>query len=145
MNELQTNPHGTNGRPTQARLVPQSARRARGARSLRPARQPYGAGPDDGGAGLGADLREYWRILNKRKWVIVSVIARAVLALGAVRTLMETPLYTATVRLQIDRNVAKIVEGGNVTPIEGSDFEFLRHAVRAPAEPHHGRARGLRR
>jgi len=39
---------------------------------------------------------------------------------------MQTPLYTATVRLQIDRNVAKIVEQGNVTPLEGSDFEFLR-------------------
>ena len=28
---------------------------------------------------------------------------RGLLALGAVRTLMETPLYTATVRLQFDR------------------------------------------
>ena len=52
--------------------------------------------------------------------------AGAFVVLGAVRTLMETPLYTATVRLQIDRNVAKIVEGGNVTPVEGADTEFLR-------------------
>ena len=71
------------------------------------------------------NLLEYWRILNKRKWIIASVAA-AFLVLGAVQTLMTTPLYTASVRLQIDRNVAKIIEGGAVTPIEGSDLEFLR-------------------
>ncbi len=48
------------------------------------------------------------------------------MVLGALQALMETPLYTATVRLQIDRNVAKVVEGGNVTPIETQDYEFLR-------------------
>ena len=62
----------------------------------------------------------------------------------AVRTLMTTPLYTATVRLQIDRNVAKVVEGGNVTPLEGGDFEFLRTQYELAAEPRHGRAGGLR-
>ena len=39
---------------------------------------------------------------------------------------MTTPLYMATVRLQIDRNVAKIVDSGNVLPVEGSDAEFFR-------------------
>jgi capsular exopolysaccharide synthesis family protein len=50
----------------------------------------------------------------------------AFLAIGVLVTLMTTPLYTATVRLQIDRNVAKVVEGGNVTPLEGTDFEFMK-------------------
>src|SRR5207344_1599900 len=80
-----------------------------------------GEAPVDGGL----DLLEYWRILNKRKWLIGG-IAGAFLVFGAVRTLMTTPLYTATVRLQIDRNVAKVVEGGNVTPLEGADSEFMR-------------------
>ena len=66
---------------------------------------------------FGLQLREYWRIFNKRKWVILSVVAAFVI-LGAVRTLMMTPLYTATVRLQIDRTAAKVVEGGNITPGE---------------------------
>src|SRR5215471_14760193 len=70
-------------------------------------------------------LLEFWWILKKRKWVVLSVLL-AFLAIGALVTLMATPLYTATVRLQIDRNVAKVVEGGNVTPLEGTDFEFLR-------------------
>jgi succinoglycan biosynthesis transport protein ExoP len=73
-------------------------------------------------------LLECWRILNKRKWLIVS-IAATFLVIGAVRTLMQTPLYTANVRLQIDRNVAKIVESGNVTPVEGLDPEFMKTQI----------------
>src|SRR5262249_41127848 len=46
--------------------------------------------------------------------------------LNGVRTLMETPLYTATVRLQIDKNVAKIVEGDNVIPIDTKDDSFMQ-------------------
>ena len=36
---------------------------------------------------------------------------------------METPLYTATVRLQIER-AARIIESGNVMP-EAPDYEFM--------------------
>jgi capsular exopolysaccharide synthesis family protein len=57
---------------------------------------------------------------------LIFAITAAIFSLGTVRTLMTTPLYTSTLRLQIDRNVAKIVEGGNVTPVEGTDLEFLR-------------------
>jgi capsular exopolysaccharide synthesis family protein len=76
-------------------------------------------------ADLANTIRDYLRICNKRKGLIFAVAA-TVLALGTVRTLMMTPLYNSSVRLQIDRNVAKIVEGGSVTPVEGTDSEFLR-------------------
>lgn len=109
-------------RSTPGRLVP-------AARSYPALREPnpqvsggYSAGAV---ASFAPTLREYWRILNKHKWVVLSVVA-AVVALGIVSTLMMTPLYVASVRLQIDRNAAKIVEGGNITPIEGYDFEFMR-------------------
>jgi hypothetical protein len=82
----------------------------------------------DGPGESGFDLLHYWRIVNKRKWLILGLTG-AFVVLGAVRTLMQTPLYTSTVRLQIDRNVAKVVEGGNVTPVDGSEFEFLRHRL----------------
>src|SRR6266540_3942376 len=71
---------------------------------------PYGPlGGYRGGAAdepelFGVKLLDYWRILNKRKWLILGIVA-AFVALSAVRTLMQTPLYTATVRLQIDPNV----------------------------------------
>src|SRR5579883_907416 len=73
----------------------------------------------------GLGLAEYWRIALRRKWLVLG-IALTFVVLGGLRTLMMTPLYTSTVRLQIDRNVAKIVEGGNVTPVEGTDVEFLK-------------------
>ena len=70
-------------------------------------------------------LREYLRIFKRRKWLILS-IAAACLAVGALKTLIQTPLYSSTVRLQIDRNVAKVMDGGSVTPVEGQDLEFLK-------------------
>jgi capsular exopolysaccharide synthesis family protein len=71
------------------------------------------------------DILEYLRIVVKHRWLILSIVAACVV-LGVVITLMKTPLYVSTVRLQIDRGVAKIVEGGNITPVEGADSEFLR-------------------
>jgi len=55
-----------------------------------------------------------------------SSVLRPFSAIGVLVTLMTTPLYTATVRLRFDRNVAKVVAGGNVTPLEGTDFEFMK-------------------
>ena len=110
MSDAHAKPSGDPGATTAGGLVP----RGRGLPATRDAYGPLG--PYTGGAGeapvdSGVDLLEYWRILNRRKWLIAGVAA-AFLVLGAVRTLMTTPLYTATVRLQIDRNVAKIVGKG---------------------------------
>src|SRR6266849_4244152 len=109
---------------TAGRLIP-------AAQSVPAVREPYRQLGGYPGSALdtpkeaGLDLFQYWRILRKRRWLIITTIA-SFLALGTVASLMPTLLYTATVLLQIDRNVAKIVEQGNVTPLEGSDFEFLR-------------------
>jgi succinoglycan biosynthesis transport protein ExoP len=90
---------------------------------------PYGPPPDYGAAGVEASepfrlkLLETWRILNKRKWLILG-IAASLIALNTIRTLMQTPLYTATVRLQIERE-AKIVEGGDIMP-DAPDYEFMQ-------------------
>jgi polysaccharide biosynthesis transport protein len=65
------------------------------------------------------DLLGYLHFLVRHRWVILSIVVGAVV-LGAVRTLMQTPLYTSTVRLQIDRNGAQIVKSGDIKP-EGSD------------------------
>ena len=124
MNDSASRENGAENGATAGKLVP-------AARAVPAVRDPYGqvgpymGGPSDASPDLRLNLVEYWRILNKRKWVIVSVMGVFVV-LGALQALMETPLYTATVRLQIDRNVAKVVEGGNVTPIETQDYEFLR-------------------
>jgi succinoglycan biosynthesis transport protein ExoP len=66
-----------------------------------------------------------WRIFVKRKKLIAGVIL-SVFAIGMLRTFMVTPLYTSTIRLQIDRNVSKVVESGSVAPIESADLDFMR-------------------
>ena len=86
----------------------------------------YGASPADEPGLFGLGLLDYWRIVVKRKWLILGIVAAFVL-LSSVRTLMQTPLYTATVRLQIDRNVPKMLDTGNVSPVEDDwDDDFMR-------------------
>ena len=72
-------------------------------------------------------LRDYLRIFNKRKWLILA-IASGVFAVGTVRTLLTTPLYTSNIRLQIDQNAAKILNSGNVSDDSGYDYNdtFLK-------------------
>jgi uncharacterized protein involved in exopolysaccharide biosynthesis len=117
MNDL---PRGDRG--TARQLVPI----AEGVPALR---DPYGrVGLYGGSLGeeaepSGFNLLEYVRIVYKRKWLILSIVA-AFAVISAVRTLMETPLYTATVRLQVDRE-ARVVEGGDTAP-QYSDYEFLQ-------------------
>jgi capsular exopolysaccharide synthesis family protein len=106
-------------------------------RSLPAARGSYGAygevgayagyaSESDAAGSFGPEFREYLRIIRKRKWLIVGIVA-AFVVLGGVRTLMMTPVYTATVRLQIDRNAAKVVDSGNVSAAgEGGEYEFLK-------------------
>jgi capsular exopolysaccharide synthesis family protein len=86
---------------------------------------PYGGNAADAPSDLQAGILVYLRILIKHRWLILSIVS-ASLVFGAVITLMKTPLYTSTIRLQIDRSVSKIVEGGNITPVEGQDSEFMR-------------------
>jgi polysaccharide biosynthesis transport protein len=78
---------------------------------------------------LGLALIEYWRIIYKRRWLIIMLVSGA-LALGILRTLIATPYYSAVVRLQIDRNVMKPVESGNVTPADtNNDSEFMKTQI----------------
>lgn len=73
-----------------------------------------------------ADLvKDYLRILNRRRWLILTITA-VIVTFGTIHVLMQTPLYTATARIQIDRSVAKVVDTGNISPTEGTDNEFLR-------------------
>jgi len=86
---------------------------------------PYGETASDSALAFGLNFNEYLRILIKRKWLILSILLAAVVV-GALTTLMKTPLYTSTVRLQIDPNTAKVVQTGDVTPTEGYNLDFMR-------------------
>ena len=85
----------------------------------------YGLPPQGEEASLAVTLRQYLYMVVKRKWLILGV-AILFTVLGGVRTLLKTPLYTATVRIQIEREPAKIVENGATTPAEAGSSDFLR-------------------
>ena len=96
-------------------------------------REAYGYGAGANGpaqqedeADLAASVRQYAHMLLKRQWLILS-IALVTVVLGGLHTLLKTPLYLATVRIQIEREPAKILEGGATSPIESAGAtDFLR-------------------
>ena len=90
----------------------------------------YGYGPgygQDTPSSFQLDVLEYLRIAVKHRWLILSIVGAA-LVIGTVRTLMQTPLYTSTVRLQIDpvTVAAKATDAGSTTPIDDPDSNFMR-------------------
>lgn len=69
------------------------------------------------------DLLAYWRILVKRRWLVLGVLA-AVAAAALLATLMATPIYRATAVMQIDNEEQNVVQVGGVAA-QGADPQFL--------------------
>ena len=91
-------------------------------------RGAYGGGYDEPrDDNLRRLLLECLRIAIKRKWLIL-VIAMVAVAIGGLRVLMTTPMYTAVVRIQIEAQSLKVVEGGQVEQPDTSD-SFLRTQI----------------
>ncbi len=65
-------------------------------------------------------IREYWAILLRQKWVVAGIVALALLA-GLALTLMATPQYSSSARIEISRQQQQIT---NVEGIEKSDRTF---------------------
>jgi polysaccharide biosynthesis transport protein len=86
---------------------------------------PYGEANDSPQV-FGLTIHDYLRILLKRKWLILSIVGASVV-IGAVATLMKTPLYTSTARVQIDPvSLAAKVTDPNATAVEDPDANFMR-------------------
>jgi polysaccharide biosynthesis transport protein len=75
----------------------------------------------------GFDFYKYLRILNKYRWLIASCVLTSLL-LGTALTFLSTPIYRATVSLQIDRESLNIVKVDGVQPEEskGGALEFYQ-------------------
>jgi capsular exopolysaccharide synthesis family protein len=73
-----------------------------------------------------AILQNYIRILKQRKWLIIGAIAVALL-LGLLATLVATPKYTATTRIEISRTSDKVVNLETVSQeSQVDDAEFYQ-------------------
>lgn len=112
----QGRPDGSQGLVVATQTMPQIGDRYGSSR--------YGVGPQ-GEVEFAVTLRQYLYMVLKRRWLILG-IALVFLVLGGIRTFLMTPLYTTSVRIQIEREPAKIVEGGTTTPNEAGSNDFLR-------------------
>jgi len=73
------------------------------------------------------DLLAYWRILVKRRRLIVGVLV-AVVALALLVTLTSTPIYRATTVLQLEKSGIQVLPVNGILPGDaaGWDPEFLQ-------------------
>lgn len=63
------------------------------------------------------NLRELWQVIVKRRWTII-IFALIVVTAVVTATFLMTPIYRASLTLQIDREDIKIVKTGEVAPEE---------------------------
>ena len=61
---------------------------------------------------------DFWRMLYKRKWLIVSIDARRCSRSARSARLMITPLYSSALRMQIDRQGTRVMDSGDVNPTD---------------------------
>ena len=73
------------------------------------------------------DLLAYWHILVKRRWMVLSILA-GVVALSLLLTLLTTPMYRASVLIELQKEGNQVVQVGAVQPGDfgGWDPEFLQ-------------------
>ena len=78
------------------------------------------------------DVARYWQFVWKHRWIfIISVVAA--LAIAVVLTMMTTPIYTAKMTIEIDREAAKVMNTQDTTPREeyaaGLDFYQTQYGL----------------
>ncbi len=69
------------------------------------------------------DLRAYWQVLRRRRWIVFLVFLLASVS-GLVGAYLATPIYRATLMLQIDREPVKVLEFQGVVEGEAGDKDF---------------------
>jgi capsular exopolysaccharide synthesis family protein len=103
-------------------LIEQTVHRMLSTHVLQPAPAPVAEDDDDDVL----DLREYWRIIVKRKWTVIGFFIIVLVAV-ATATLLMTPIYRATSVLQIEREAAKVVEFKDAAQTEtAGDRDFYQ-------------------
>ena len=72
-------------------------------------------------------LRDLWRVIVKRKWVVVAVFLIVVVT-ALIVTMMATPMYRATITLKIEREASKVIDfkSAPTVPEEYGDVDFYR-------------------
>ena len=71
------------------------------------------------------DLRDYLRVLSKRRWVLISIFMLTVLAV-AVHTFTATPIYQATTRIIIEKENPNLVSIEEVMSVDSTGTDYYQ-------------------
>jgi capsular exopolysaccharide synthesis family protein len=76
-----------------------------------------------------ADLKDYWQVIIRRKWVIIVSLVTLVI-IGAMRTYNITPVYKATVQVVIDRENPNVVSIDEVVRMDREELPWNQTELR---------------
>lgn len=72
-----------------------------------------------------ANLRHYWHVVLERRWLVITAFI-SVLLLTAIYLFRATPIYQASVRLQIDRESGNVLNVKDVFSTETREQDYLQ-------------------
>lgn len=81
-------------------------------------------GGADGAPAHQITVSQLWQTILRWRWVIAGCTA-AGLAIGVAASLLMTPLYRASVTLEVNREPTQIIQVGNVQPASVSDDDYI--------------------
>ena len=76
------------------------------------------------------DLRDYLRVILKRRWTILTVFAIIVITV-AIQTYTALPIYRATTRLIIEKENPNVVSIEEVMAVDSSGTDYYQTIGRA--------------
>ncbi len=73
-------------------------------------------------------LREYLRVLRKHAWLVLACFV-VVLAMVALGTYLQRPIYRASTKALLERETARVVNFQDLGPVGGESLEFFQTQV----------------
>ena len=70
-----------------------------------------------------AHLRDYWKVIQKRKWTVISFTLIVLIATGVTTFTME-PIYRATATIQINKENPQIVDFKEIFTIDTMEMDY---------------------
>ncbi len=77
----------------------------------------------------GMDLREYWRVVRKRSWTILSIVF-AIFTITLIGTLKEKPVYRAQTMIEIEKQNPDVVSVQELFQLENVSDTYLETQYR---------------
>ncbi len=75
----------------------------------------------------GSYILDYWRVIVVRRWTVLAILATA-LAVALIFTLRQTPMYDATITLQIERETPSVL---NIKDFYQTDDPYIDYTLQS--------------